>query len=99
MGAVVSQITSLTIVNATVYSGADQRKHQSSEPLAFVRGIHRGPVNILHNGPLTRKKFPFDEVNICNSFQLRLKRGQMNALKEISMYYTIVFTRNIENDT
>ena len=29
MGAMASQITSLTIVCSTVYSGADQRKHQS----------------------------------------------------------------------
>ena len=43
MGAVASQITSLAIVYSTVYSGADQRKHQSSASLAFVRGIHRWP--------------------------------------------------------
>ena len=36
MGSMGSQITSLTIVCLTVYSGADQRKHQSSAPLAFV---------------------------------------------------------------
>ena len=36
-----SQITSLTIVNSAVYSGGDQRKHQSSASLAFVWGIHR----------------------------------------------------------
>ena len=41
MSAMVSHITSLTIVYSTVYSGADQRKHQSSASLAFVRGIHR----------------------------------------------------------
>ena len=41
MGAMASQITSLTIVFSTVYSGADQRKHQSSTSLAFVRGFHR----------------------------------------------------------
>ena len=41
MGAVASQITSLTIVYSTVYSDADQRKHQSSASLAFVQGIHR----------------------------------------------------------
>ena len=35
-----SQITSLTIVYSTVYSDADQSKHQSSASLAFVRGIH-----------------------------------------------------------
>ena len=45
MGAIVSQITSLTIVYSTVYSDADQRKHQSSASLAFGRGIHRGPVS------------------------------------------------------
>ena len=39
MGAKVSQLTSLTIVYSTVYLGADQRRHQSSASLAFVRGI------------------------------------------------------------
>ena len=37
-------------------------KHQSSASLAFVRGIHRWPVNSPHKGPLTRKFFPFDDV-------------------------------------
>ena len=37
--------TSLTIVYSPVYSGADQRKHQSSASLAFVRGVHRWPAN------------------------------------------------------
>ena len=41
MGAIASQITSLTIVYSVIYSDADQRKHQSSASLAFVRGIHR----------------------------------------------------------
>ena len=62
MGAIASQITSLTIVSSTVYSGADQRKHQSSASLAFVWGIHRGPVNSPHKWPVTRKMFPFDDV-------------------------------------
>ena len=62
MGAMASQITSLTVVYSTVYSGADQRKHQSSASLAFVRGIHRGPVNSPHKWPVTRKMFPFDDV-------------------------------------
>ena len=55
MGAMASQITSLTIVYSTVYSGADQRKHQSSASLAFVRGIHRWPVNSPHKRPVTRE--------------------------------------------
>ena len=62
MGTIASQITSLTIVYSTVYSDADQRKHQSSASLAFVRGIHRGPVESPHKWPVTRKMFPFDDV-------------------------------------
>ena len=62
MGAMASQITSLTIVYSTVYSEADQRKYQSSAALAFVRGIHRGPANSPYKWPVTRKKFPFDNV-------------------------------------
>ena len=46
----------------TFYSGADQIKHQSSASLAFVRGIHRWPVNSPHKGPVMRKMFPFDDV-------------------------------------
>ena len=45
MGAIACQITSLTIVFSTVYLDIDQRKYQSSASLAFVRGIHRRPVN------------------------------------------------------
>ena len=56
-----SQITSLTIVYSTVYSGTDQTKHQSSASLAFVWGIHRWPVNSPHKTPVTRKMFPFDD--------------------------------------
>ena len=68
----ISQVTSfmqlgmlchqLMIVYSAVYSGADQRKHQSSTSLAFVQGIHRWPVNSPHKGPVTRKMFPFDDA-------------------------------------
>ena len=62
MRTMASQITSLASVYSTVYSGADQRKHQSSAPLSFVWGIHRGPVNSPHKWPVTRKTFPFDDA-------------------------------------
>ena len=62
MCAMASQITSLTIVYSTVYSGTDQRKHQSFAPLAFVRGIHRWPVNSPYKWPVTLKLFSFDNV-------------------------------------
>ena len=69
MGSMVSQITSLTIVYSAVYSGADQRKHQSSASLVFVRWIHRGQVNSPHKGPLTRKMFPFHDVIMQNTME------------------------------
>ena len=58
MGAMASQITRLAIVYSTVYSGTDQRKHQSSASLGFVQGIYRWPVNSLHKWPVKRKMFP-----------------------------------------
>ena len=74
IGAMVSQITSLASVYSTVYSGAEQRKHQSSASLAFVRGIHRWPVNSPHKWPVTRKMFLLDDVimktNVINSTAL-----------------------------
>ena len=66
MRAIASQITSLTIVYSTVSSGADERKHQSSASLAFVRGIPRSPVNSPHRGSVMRKMFPFDDVIMLN---------------------------------
>ena len=62
MGMMASLITSRTIVYSTVCSDANQRKHQSSAPLAFVRGIHRGPGNSPHKWPVTRKMSPFDDI-------------------------------------
>ena len=50
------------IVSLIVGSGADKKKHRSSASLAFVRGIHRWPVNFPQKGPVTQKMFPFDDV-------------------------------------
>ena len=62
MGAMAFQITSFMIVYSTVHSGSDQRKHQSSASLAFVRGFHRWPVNSPHKWPVMRKMCPCDDV-------------------------------------
>ena len=70
MGAIASLITSLTIVYFTIYSNADQRKHQSSASPAFVWGIHRGPVNSPHKWPVTRKMFQFDDVIMTTDIYL-----------------------------
>ena len=72
LGMIASQITSLTIVYSTVYSDADQRKHQSSASLAFLWGIQRGPVNSSHKWPVMQKMFPFDDV---------IKRSRRPVLK------------------
>ena len=42
--------------------GRRSRKHQSSASLAFVREIHRRPVNFPRKCPVTRKMFLFDDV-------------------------------------
>ena len=69
ISAMASQITNLTIVYSTVYSGADERKRQSSASLAGV-GIHRWPVNFPHKWPVTRRMFPFDDVIMKNPMDL-----------------------------
>ena len=49
---------------SNVCSDADRRKHQIFASLAFVRGIHRGPVNSPHKWPVTRKLPAFDDVTM-----------------------------------
>ena len=64
MGAIASQITSLTMVCSTVYSDVDKRKQQSSASLAFVRGIHR--AQMASNTQI----FPFDDVIMLYRYTL-----------------------------
>ena len=71
MGAMASQITSPTSVYSTVYSGADNRKYQSSALLAFVMGIHRWPVNSPQGARKT------ENVSIW------WRHHELNALNEI----------------
>ena len=75
-----------TIVYSILYSGADQRKHQSSASLAFMRVIHRGPVNSPHKWPVTRKMFPFDDVIMCRlSFnQISCWNGMSSKTNDLS---------------
>ena len=74
VGAMASQITSLSIV----YSGADQRKHQNSASLAFVRGINPRPVNSPHLWPVTRNMFPFDDVIIWQCWYIEPYRNALS---------------------
>ena len=75
-------ITSLTIVYSAVYSGADERIHQSSASLAFVGGIHRWPVNSPHRGPVTRKMFSFYYLimPICKTWSSTFSRAERSIM-------------------
>ena len=75
MSTMASQITSLTIVYSSVYTGAVPRKQHSSMSLAFVWGIHRWPVNSPHKGTVTPKMFPFDDVIMSLRRQDNSRRG------------------------
>ena len=69
------------------YSAADQRKHQSSASLAFVRGIHRWPVNSPHKWPVTRKMFPFDDVIMNQKYIPIIMRTVSALLFSVVVWY------------
>ena len=87
---VAPEMTSLTIVYSTVYSGTDQRKYQSSASLAFVRETHWWSVYSPHKEPVTRKLFPFDDVIMLGQWlncpKSDLKMSNENIYKDISEY-------------
>ena len=62
MTTMASQITSLTIVYSTIYSCADQRKHQSSAYCPLWGEFTGNRWIPPREGPVTRKMFPFDDV-------------------------------------
>ena len=66
MNEMASQITSLTNVYSSIYSDADQRKHQNYMTLALMRGIQQWAVNSPHKGLVTWKMFPFDDIIMKN---------------------------------
>ena len=67
MGTMASQITSFTIDYSTVYSGTDQRKHQSSTSLAFARGGGGGGGGGGGDSPVT-SEFPARMASIAEMF-------------------------------
>ena len=91
-----SQFTSLTIVYSSVYSGADQRKHQSSGSLVFVWGIHRWPMNSPHKGLVTRKNVSIwwrhHVVNMCKSTAMNITPRAVWMFLEI---YQFVYRVNV----
>ena len=96
MDAIASQITSLTIIYSTVYSDADQSKHQSSASLAFVRGIHRWPVNSPHKGPVTRKMFPFEDVIMIALYDSSTRKGSPKFMSTENYNSTVTKAYNLK---
>ena len=95
MGAVGSQITSLTIVYSTVYSGIDERKHLNFASLAFVRGIYRRPVNSPHKWPVTRKMFPFDDVIVQMLLLLLLSLQLLFLINSWFLYPQLLYMKSV----
>ena len=103
MSTMASQINGISIVYSTVSSGADQRRHQNSASLAFVRGIHRWSVNSPHKGPVkpglyfSRRQSPTvarlgdrrRQSCVCLYFSWRLSPAQVGDSRQQSP--TVVF--------
>ena len=75
-----------------------QRKHQNSMTLAFVRGIHRWPVNSWHKGPVIWKMFPFNDVimitmpvTVCGVW-CTLGRGFLSLITENLLMIIVIHT-------
>ena len=95
--AMVSQITGFLIVCSTICSHADQRKHQSSPSLAFVRRVHWWLVDSPHKGPVTRKMFTFDDVSMFRII-VYSSNSALRYISEIThMLYIFKFTSSNPN--
>ena len=87
MDVLASQITSLTIVCLTVYSGGDQRKHQSSASLAFVTGEF--PAQKASNAENVsiwwrhHVRMKWWNPNIAQSFDFRMTATASNQVRVI----------------
>ena len=93
MSTMASLINSLTIVYSTVYSDTDQRSHQSSASLSFVRAYHQWPVTSPHKGPVTWKMFPFDDIimHIPLFVVLAFKTEVIIRIKSVLVCYSYYF--------
>ena len=91
MSVMASQITGVSSVYSTVCSDAAQRKHEGSASLAFVRGIHRWPVNSPHKGSVTQKMFPFDDVIMRTKIVLYQTRTKQNKIWVLCKHFGLCF--------
>ena len=85
MTTMASQITSLTVVYSTVYSDADQRKHQSSASLAFVWGNHRDRWIPRTKGQLRGKCFHL-MTSSCDSQSWDISIASVNNVQVFTVH-------------
>ena len=86
MGTMVSQIASLSIVYSTVYTGADQRKHQSPVSLAFFAG----------NSPGT-DGFPAQRASNAKNVSIWWRRhGILKPACNVFLWLSILVKKNIQ---
>ena len=69
----------VSIVYWSVWSGADQRKHQSPASLAFVRGIHRSPMDSPKKGQVTQKCFHLITSSCCARYRFSHSKFMMTS--------------------
>ena len=84
MGVMASQITSLTIVYSTVYSGEDQRKHQSSTSLAFVRNYQHKMASNAENVSIGWRHHENFAMHCINPFDAETVKFQANKVNIIA---------------
>ena len=84
MTTVASQITSLTVVNSIVYTGADKKKTiKAPRHWPLCAGHSPGSVNSPNKGPVTRKMAPFDDVTMVCGYLLNYCL--------LKLYFLVVF--------
>ena len=72
------------------------KKNQSFPSLAFVRGIHRWPVNSPHKWPVTRKMFPLDDLMMFeNNRSYRVSSSWFNFLINTSLQQLVMEIKRI----
>ena len=82
-----SRTTSVSIVYSNVCAIADQRKHQSSASLTFVRGVHRSMMKSPFKRPVTRKI----SIGRCHHGMIRYKIDFPNTAMGIKKHYYVKY--------
>ena len=83
MGAMASQITSLSIVHLNIYSGTDQEN--ANAPRHYT--LCGSPVNSPHKWPVTRKMFPFDDVIMTCSMTVHVSEATIKYGVKMTCIY------------